>query len=177
VSSTFQSARVNSLAVQVPNLKGRQMKNLGNATDPQDAVPLSQLQAAIAGLATSTGTAVAQVSAASVNSNPVYRLSLNGTIGIASDVCPREFILLTTTPTVARVDLKNAPTGASAVFKIYQNSTLWLTLTMTATSTSIVATVAQLTAAGAITLGNYWRVDITAVGTTFPGSSMTVTIQ
>lgn len=177
MSSTFQSARVNSLAVQVPNLKGRQMKNLGNATDPQDAVPLSQLQAAIAGLATSTGTAVAQASAASVSSNPVYRLSLNGTIGIASDVCPREFILLTATPTVARVDLKNAPTGASAVFKIYQNSTLWLTLTMTATSTSIVATVAQLAAAGAITFGNYWRVDITAVGTTFPGSFLTVTIQ
>jgi hypothetical protein len=154
------------------------MKNLGNATDPQDAVPLSQLQAAIAGLANSTGTAVAQASAAPTSSgNPVYRLSLNGTIGIASDVCPREFILLTATPTVARVDLKNAPTGASAVFKIYQNSTLWLTLTMTATNTSIVATVAQLTAAGAITLGNYWRVDVTAVGTTFPGSFLTVTIQ
>lgn len=154
------------------------MKNLGDATDPQDAVSLSQLNSAIAGVQSSTtiinnnGTAVAPAS-----SNPVYRLSLNGTVGIASDVCPREFILLTATPTVARVDLKNAPTGASAVFKIYQNSTLWLTLTMTATNTSIVATAAQLSAAGAITAGNYWRVDITSVGTTFPGSFMTVTIQ
>lgn len=152
------------------------MKNLGDATDPQDAVSLSQLQTAIAAIPVATVVSSSS-SAAPASPNPVYRLSLNGTIGIASDVCPREFVLTTAAPTVARVDLKNAPTGASAVFKIYQNSTLWLTLTMVATTTSIVATTAQLTAAGAITLGNYWRVDITAVGTTFPGSFMTVTIQ
>jgi len=176
MSTNFISARVSSLAVRVPNLKGRQMKNLGNAVDPQDAVPLSQMMAAIAAVPTTN--VVSQVtSAAPTSPNPVYRLSLNGTIGIASDVCPREFILLTTTPSVVRVDLKNAPTGASAVFKLYQNATLWLTLTMVATTSSIVATATQLSAAGAITVGNYWRIDITAVGTTFPGSFMTVTIQ
>ena len=179
MSSTFQNARVNSLAVQVPNLKGRQMKNLGNAVDPQDAVPLSQMQTAIAGVLAEVA-AVATSTAATISdtsTNPVYRLSLNGTIGIASDVCPWEFILTTVTPSICRVDVKNAPTGANAVFVIYQGTTLWLTLTMVAGTTSIVATSAQLAAAGAITSGLYFRVDITAVGTTFPGSFLTVTIQ
>ena len=174
-SPTFQSARVSSLAVRTPNLKGRQQKNLGNGTDPQDAVTLSQLQSAIAEV-----TAVATSAAATVadtSTNPVYRLSLNGTIAIAGDVCPREFILTTVTPSICRVDVKNAPTGANAVFAIYQGTTLWLTLTMVAGTTSIVATSAQLSAAGAIASGNYFRVDITAVGTTFPGSYLTVTIQ
>lgn len=177
MSSSFQSARVNSLAVQVPNLKGRQMKNLGDGTDPQDAVTLSQMQSAIAAIPSSTTSASSAAAAAASSGNPVYRLSLNGTFGIASDVCPREFILTTVTPGTARVDVKNAPTGADAVFEIYQNSTLWLTLTMVAGTTSIVATSAQLAAAGAITSGNYWRVDVTQVGTTFPGSYLTVTIQ
>src|ERR1700678_2210705 len=116
VSSSFQSARVSSLAVRTPNLKGRQMKNLGNAIDPQDAVPLSQMQTAIAAATTQAKSAAATT--ADSSTNPFYRLSLSGTIGIASDVCPREFILTTVPPSICRVAVKNAPTGANAVFAI-----------------------------------------------------------
>lgn len=46
MNQNLQNARVNILAVQTANLHGRQTKNAGDATDPQDLVTLKQLQAA-----------------------------------------------------------------------------------------------------------------------------------
>lgn len=43
-NQTLQNAKTDMLSVRVGNQSGRQIKELGNATEPQDAVPLSQVQ-------------------------------------------------------------------------------------------------------------------------------------
>lgn len=55
LSPNIQS-RVSQLSTKVVDNHGRQHKNIGNATDPQDAVPLSQMQTAIAAVPTNSGT-------------------------------------------------------------------------------------------------------------------------
>jgi hypothetical protein len=68
--------------------------------------------------------------------------------------------------------VKTAPSGADLIIKIYQSTVLWQTLTIAdGTVTSSATPVPGLSS------GNYLRVDITQVGTTFPGSDLVVTIS
>jgi hypothetical protein len=170
--------KTNQLTTKVLDFHGRQIKNAGNAVDQQDYVTLAQLQAAVVQTKNSAVAAAGQ-SVASSSSERVYSLQLEGTIAIASDVCPRTFILENQTASTVRIDLKSAPTGGSAgvTVKIYQNTVLWITLVIAVSGTTKSATAAQIAALTGLVAGNYLRVDITTVGTTFRGGSLSVTIQ
>jgi hypothetical protein len=106
-----------------------------------------------------------------------YSMTINGILAIGSDLAPREFILTTTTPTVLRADVKQAPVGASLVVNLYNtpaggSPVLYATFTITTGTTSATAV-----PSGPYTGGQFWRVDITAVGSTYSGSDLTVTVQ
>ena len=76
------------------------------------------------------------------------------------------------TPANITVQLKQAPAGAALVVVVYVNGVVYATITVPAGATSAsVATSTQIVA------GQLIRVDITAVGTTYPGSDMTVFIN
>ena len=70
--------------------------------------------------------------------------------------------------------MKSAPIGAAIAFTIYAGSDVWMSLTITAGSTEVVATDAQISAAAAIPAHANIRLAITAVGTTYPGSDLSV---
>lgn len=175
-TQNLRNSQVDGAASKVSNLRGRQIKNGGDGTDPTDLVTLRQLQSVVAGVAKRVPVA-ASPGTSSGSTNIPYLLNLTGTLAIQSDCCPRRFITQTQQVQLVQIELKIAPTGHSLVVKIYQNSTLWMTLTVAIAGTSIAATSAQLAAATPITQGNFWRVDLTAVGTTIPGSDLAVTIQ
>jgi hypothetical protein len=166
---------VSGLVSKVGNLHGRQFKNGGAATDPNDFVTLSQLQKATSILTT----------VKSVQSSPnltgsaarVFSLSKAGTLAIQSNCCPHLFILTNQKATIVRADLQTAPTAASFICKVYQNSTLWATLTITATNSTVSLSAGTVAGLLQLTKGNFLRLDITQVGSTIPGSDLTVTIQ
>jgi hypothetical protein len=69
-----------------------------------------------------------------------------------------------------------APTGAAVTFTIYVGGAAWLTLTIPAGQTVVVATPSQITALSQIPANTAVSIGITAVGTTFPGASLSVFI-
>ncbi|MCC6591616.1 MAG: hypothetical protein IT168_33325 [Bryobacterales bacterium] len=103
-------------------------------------------------------------------------LDVAGTLAIGSDLCPRASLLQDSVARAVKAEVKTAPTGADLTVKLYLGTTLWLTLTIPAGATSVTATPAAVEAAEVITAGTNIRVDVTAVGTTFPGSDLSVFI-
>jgi hypothetical protein len=100
------------------------------------------------------------------------QFSVNGTLGIGSDQAPHVF---TSNPVVAvavRFVVKIAPTGADLTFNLVLGGVLWMTLTIPAGTTSVAATIGQIVAAEPIPANTAIALDITAVGTTFPGSGL-----
>ena len=100
------------------------------------------------------------------------QFSVNGTLGIGSDQAPHVF---TSNPVVAvavRFVVKTAPTGADLTFNLVLGGALWMTLTIPAGTTSVAATTGQIVAAAPIPANTAIALDITAVGTTFPGSGL-----
>jgi len=65
-----------------------------------------------------------------------------------------------------------APAGAALVVVVYVNGVVYATITVPAGATS-----ASVTTSTQIMAGQLIRVDVTAVGTTYPGSDMTVFIN
>ena len=166
---------VSTLVSKVTDLKGRQVKNGGNATDPQDFVTLSQMQAAVAAVQpSSTSSTTSSVPTSTSSSSRVFTLQKYGNLAIQTDCAGHLFILQNQKVSTVRADLETAPTGASFICKVYQNSSLWVTLTITATHTTVSAATSGLTQ---LVAGNYLRLDITQVGSTIPGANLTVTIQ
>lgn len=110
-------------------------------------------------------------------SSPIYSLSALGTLAIQSNIAPIAITMASVTPSSVRFDVKSAPTGAGLIASLYQAGVLWLTLTIPDGLTTIAASGGQLVSAGAIVAGRIWRLDITQVGSTFPGADITATIQ
>ncbi len=108
---------------------------------------------------------------------PNVIISIDGTLAIGSDLAPMVSLGVTQRATGVRCLVKQAPTGADLTFAIYVGGTLWMTLTIPAGQTSVTATQAQLDAAADIAADANIRVDITAVGTTFPGADASVQIR
>lgn len=104
-------------------------------------------------------------------------LTVDGTLAIGSDLAPRISLPDDITTNGVRLQVKQAPTGAGLTVEIKQGTTLWITLTIAAGQTSVVATEAQLQAAALIPASTNIRIDVTAVGTTFPGADLTVMID
>lgn len=135
----------------------------------------------IAGIPTPTSpvsvTSVTDTTSTTTVTGTTYSLGMSGVLAIATDIAPKVYIPSTFVPSVLRADVKQAPTGASLVvvlstYTVIGSPTVIVTFTITAGT--IAATATSL---ASITSGNFWKLDITAVGTTFPGSDLTVTIQ
>jgi hypothetical protein len=103
-------------------------------------------------------------------------LTANGTLGIQADCCNAFYLPSSMQPSGVSAYVKNAPTGAGINFTIYAGSAVWMSLTIAAGTTSVTATSAQLTTAGAIPPNVDIRLAITAVGTTYAGSDLAVFI-
>jgi hypothetical protein len=69
-----------------------------------------------------------------------------------------------------------APTGSGITFTIYIGSAAWLTLTIPAGQTVVLATPSQIGALSQIPANTAVSVGITAVGTTFPSANLSVFI-
>jgi hypothetical protein len=116
-------------------------------------------------------------SGASTPAAETYSLSVKGTLAIASDQAPKTYVVDDVTPSTLRVDVKLAPVGANLVvalsyYTVAGSPTLVATFTVGPGLLSNTQTTTVAVPAGA-----FWEVDITSVGTTFPGSDLTVTVQ
>jgi len=103
-------------------------------------------------------------------------LQVGGTLAIGSNLAPVVALNADRQPQSVSVHLKTAPTGAALTCQINLGGTLWMTLTVPAGATSVSATSGQLSAAGQLTSGSLITLDVTATGTTFPGSDLSVFI-
>ncbi len=103
-------------------------------------------------------------------------ITVDGTLAIGSNQGPISIFNAATTPIVVRVDLKQAPTGADLTVQFVVASVVVLTLVVPAGATSVLATSSQLSAMGSIPAVTNVEIDITTVGTTFPGSDLTANI-
>ena len=100
-------------------------------------------------------------------------VSIPGTLAIGSDLGPSAFYTASTTVKSVTAIVKTAPTGASLVMQVQQGATVLFTCTIPAASTSCTAS------SGAQTVPANTRVvvNITAVGTTFPGADLTLQLN
>lgn len=109
-------------------------------------------------------------------------LTVSGTLAIGSDLAPRVALASALVPVDVTALVKIPPTGAGLTCDVsyYTGSawTVWMTLIIPATLSSISATSAQLLAAATtpIPAGAPIRLDVTGTGTTFPGSDLSVMI-
>jgi len=121
--------------------------------------------------------AAAETGAPSAAIGATYSLSVEGTLAIASDLAPKTYVMADLTPSLLRVDVKQAPVGASLVIALSYYTTPG-SPTLVATFTVGDGDLADTeTTVVPVPSGAWWEVDITAVGTTFPGSDLTVTVQ
>ncbi len=101
------------------------------------------------------------------------KISIPGTLAIGSDLGPAAFY----TSTVSLQNgvtcmVKQAPIGADLVIQVYAGTTLLFTVTITAGTT-----VGSATGTPAIGPETPVIINLTAVGTTFPGSDLTVALS
>lgn len=106
-----------------------------------------------------------------------YSLSVDGTLAIGSDQAPKTYVLSQVTPSVLRMDVKQAPIGANLVVLLSYytapgQTTLVATFTVGPSQLSDTETTTVLVPAE-----SWWQVDVISVGTTFGGSDLTVTVQ
>ena len=139
--------------------------------------PFAALSAPWTGFFNGLQSSIAAVAAAPTPGTETYSLSALGTLAIASDVAPKVYVPEDFTPATLRVDLKQAPVGANLVIVLsYYTTPGTATAVCTFTVGPAELTNTQTTTV-AVPKGAFWEVDITGVGTTFPGSDLTVTIQ
>lgn len=115
-------------------------------------------------------------SAGNVDFKSQVNLTIDGTLAIGSDLASRISLLDAARAVAVKAELKQAPTGAALTFKILLGASDWMTLTIPAGSTSISATAPQIAAAAEVGAGLNIRLDITAVGTTYPGGGLSVSL-
>lgn len=97
-------------------------------------------------------------------------LNVPGTIGILSDAAPLATFQATVKLTELDAYVKIAPDGADIIASLYAGATLVGTVTIPDGATSGSAAVT----AGTVNAGQLLTLDITQVGTTFPGSDLSV---
>ena len=103
-----------------------------------------------------------------------FTLSVDGTLCIIADAAPAMYLNYPFTATAVKAYVKQAPVGSDLVFTIYAGASAWLTLTIPDGSTSVVATDAEIAALAAIPANTNIRLAITAGGSTFPGSDLSI---
>jgi hypothetical protein len=105
-----------------------------------------------------------------------FTLPVSGVLGIQSDAAPAFYLNNDFTAGAVKAYIKSAPVGADLTFSIYVGTSItpWITLTIAAGSTSVVATSDQVDALTTISANTNVRLAITSVGTTYPGTDLTV---
>ena len=103
-------------------------------------------------------------------------LQMQGTLGVESNAA--QPLYLNRPVTVGDVNgcVQAAPTGAGITFTIYVGGAAWLTLSISAGQTVVVATPSQIGVLSQIPANTAVSIGITAVKTTFPGSNLSVFI-
>jgi len=120
------------------------------------------------------------ISTAASSGGAGLTITVPGTLAIGSNAGQvPAFYNAATSLSGARLAVAQAPTGAALVVNVGlagSPETVLFTLTIAAGQTSVVATSAQIAAAAAIPANTNVLVDITAVGTTFPGAGLTLNL-
>ena len=103
-------------------------------------------------------------------------MQVDGTLAIGSDQAPIVALNASSTAVAVVACVKTAPIGAGLMVNINVGGFLWLSLAIVAGDTAARATPAQIAAAGAIAANSNVTLDIVAVGTTVPGSDLSIMI-
>jgi hypothetical protein len=103
-------------------------------------------------------------------------LTVSGTLAIGSNQAPLATINSNTSARAVVAYVKTAPTGANLILNINIGGFLWMSLAIVAGTTTAEATPSQIAAVSTIQAGSLVTLDITAVGTTVPGSDLSVLI-
>ncbi len=101
---------------------------------------------------------------------------MQGTLGIQSNAAQPLYLNHPVTAGDVKGYVQSAPTGSGITFTIYVGGTAWLTLTIPAGQTAVVATPSQISALPQIPANTAVSIGITAVGSTFPGADLSVFI-
>lgn len=101
-------------------------------------------------------------------------LSVSGTLAIGSDFAPRISMQRPVKASYVQSYVKQAPIGADITAKIYVDGVEWTSITIPAGDTS--ASNGDVSALPEIGAGQLIRLDITAVGSTYPGSDLSVLV-
>ena len=101
---------------------------------------------------------------------------MQGTLGVESNAAQPLYLNRPVTVGDVKAYVQAAPTGSGITFTIYVGGTAWLALTIPAGQTVVVATPSQIAALTEIPANTAVSIGITAVGTTFPGSNLSVFI-
>jgi hypothetical protein len=101
---------------------------------------------------------------------------MQGTLGIESNAAQPLYLNGPVTVGDVKAYVQAAPTGSGMTFTIYVGGAAWLSLTISAGQTAVVATTSQIKALTQIPANTAVSIGITAVGTTFPGSDLSVFI-
>jgi len=101
---------------------------------------------------------------------------MQGTLGIESNAAQPLYLNRPVTAGDVKAYVQAAPTGSGITFTIYVGGTAWLTLTIAAGQTVVVATPSQISALSQIPANTPVSIGITAVGTAFPGANLSVFI-
>jgi hypothetical protein len=100
-------------------------------------------------------------------------VSVPGTLAIGTNLGPAAFYTAATTVKSVNAMVKTAPTGANLVMTVQQGSTVLFTCTIPSGSTTCTASSSPQT----VPANTQIVVNITAVGTTFPGSDLTIQLN
>ena len=101
---------------------------------------------------------------------------MSGVLGIEADAAQPLYVNGGVTAGDVKAYVGTAPTGAGITFTIYVGGTAWLSLTIAAGTTSVAATPTQIAALTEIPADTAVSIGITGVGSTFPGSDLSVFI-
>jgi hypothetical protein len=101
---------------------------------------------------------------------------MQGTLGIESNAAQPLYLNGPVTVGDVKAYVQAAPTGSGVTFTIYVGGAAWLSMTISAGQTTVVATTSQIKALTQIPANTAVSIGITAVGTTFPGSDLSVFI-
>lgn len=103
-------------------------------------------------------------------------LTVNWTLAIGTNLANLIYPTTTLYPTGVQMVVKQCPVGAVLTVQLYSGTSLWMTLTIADGATTVSATPEQLADSGGITANQNLTLNITSVGTTFPGSDLSVFI-
>jgi hypothetical protein len=101
---------------------------------------------------------------------------MQGTLGVESNAAQPLYLNRPVTVGDVKGYVQAAPTGSGITFTIYVGGAAWLTLSISAGQTVVVATPSQVGALTQIPANTAVSIGITAVGTTFPGANLSVFI-